>query len=113
MEKYATLLSLIIGVITTSNAQTNNENNDKLKTTIMNFENVKTDSINVEGTEFYYRKLGENNSGVPIIFLNHLSATMDECDPRIMDGLTSSHQIICFDNRGVGATKGTNGFRND
>jgi len=44
---------------------------------------------------------------VPIIFLNHLSATMNECDPRIMDGLASSHQIICFDNRGIGATKGT------
>src|SRR5207253_5472179 len=42
-----------------------------------------------------------------IIFLNHLSATMDDCDPVIMDGLASSHEIICFDNRGVGATKGT------
>lgn len=31
---------------------------------------------------------------------------MDNCDPRIMDGFASKHQIICFDNRGVGATKG-------
>jgi len=61
----------------------------------MNFKNVKTQSINVGGTEFYYRKLGENNPGIPIIFLNHLSATMDECDPAIMDGLASAHQIIC------------------
>jgi pimeloyl-ACP methyl ester carboxylesterase len=44
--------------------------------------------------------------GVPVIFLNHLAATMDNCDPRIMDGIASKHQIICFDNRGVGATKG-------
>lgn len=73
----------------------------------MNFKNVKTQSINVGGTEFYYRKLGVNNSGIPIIFLNHLAATMDNCDPRIMDGLATQHQIICFDNRGVGATKGT------
>lgn len=73
----------------------------------MNFKNVKTQSINVGGTDFYYRKLGENNSGIPIIFLNHLSATMDDCDPRIMDGLASSHQIICFDNRGIGSTDGT------
>jgi len=70
------------------------------------FQNVRTQSINVGGTDFFYRKLGENNSGIPIIFLNHLSATMDECDPRIMDSFASSHQIICFDNRGVGATKG-------
>lgn len=73
----------------------------------MNFKNVKTQSINVGGTEFFYRRLGENNWGIPIIFLNHLSATMDECDPRIMDGLASTHEIFCFDNRGVGATKGT------
>lgn len=73
----------------------------------MNFKNVKTQSINVGGTEFFYRKLGENNSGIPIIFLNHLSASMDDCDPRIMDGLAAQHQIICFDNRGVGSTKGT------
>lgn len=73
----------------------------------MNFKNVKTKSIKVEGTEYFYRQLGENNSGIPIIFLNHLSATMDNCDPRIMDGLATSHQIICFDNLGIGATKGT------
>ena len=93
--------------MTTSIAQTNSQNNNSLKDTIMNFKNVKTQSINVGGTAFYYRKLGENNPGIPIIFLNHLSATMDECDPRIMDGLASAHPIICFDNRGVGATQGT------
>jgi pimeloyl-ACP methyl ester carboxylesterase len=72
----------------------------------MTFQNVKTESVSVGGTDFYYRKLGENNSGIPVIFLNHLAATMDNCDPAIMDGLASKHQIICFDNRGVGATKG-------
>jgi pimeloyl-ACP methyl ester carboxylesterase len=72
----------------------------------MTFQNVKTESVDVNGTEFFYRKLGENNAGVPVIFLNHLAATMDNCDPRIMDGMATEHQIICFDNRGVGATKG-------
>ena len=32
---------------------------------------------------------------------------MDDCDPRIIDGLASEHPIICFDNRGVGFTGGT------
>ncbi|MEO8238894.1 MAG: alpha/beta hydrolase [Flavobacterium sp.] len=92
---------------TITTAQTNNQNNNSQKTTIMNFKNVKTQSITIDGTEFFYRKLGENNSGIPIIFLNHLSATMDDCDPRIMDGLATQHQIICFDNRGIGSTGGT------
>jgi len=98
--------SLIIGIITASIAQTNNLNKDILKATTMKFQNVKTQTINVAGTDFYYRKLGENNAGVPVIFLNHLAATLDNCDPRIMDGIASQHQIIAFDNRGVGATKG-------
>ena len=72
----------------------------------MTFKNVKTDTVNVNGTKFYYRKLGENNEGVPVIFLNHLGATLDNCDPRIMDGIATKHQIIAFDNRGVGATEG-------
>lgn len=81
-------------------------NNDAETGSGITFQNVKTQTINVAGTDFYYRKLGENNSGVPVIFLNHLAATMDNCDPRIIDGIASKHQIICFDNRGVGATAG-------
>ncbi|MBP6758106.1 MAG: alpha/beta hydrolase [Flavobacterium sp.] len=72
----------------------------------MAFNNVKTDAVNVNGTKFYYRKLGTPNESVPVIFLNHLGATLDNCDPRIMDGIASKHQIIAFDNRGVGATEG-------
>lgn len=72
----------------------------------MTFQNVKTEFIDVNGIKFYYRKLGENN-GIPVLFLNHLGATLDNCDPRIIDGIAAMHQIIAFDNRGVGATEGT------
>jgi pimeloyl-ACP methyl ester carboxylesterase len=69
------------------------------------FQNVKTGTVNVNRTEFYFRKLGEAK-GISVIFLNHLGATLDNCDPRIMDGIAKQHEIIAFDNRGVGATKG-------
>jgi pimeloyl-ACP methyl ester carboxylesterase len=72
----------------------------------MTFQNVKTETIDVSGTKFYYRKLGES-SDIPVIFLNHLGATLDNCDPRLMDGIATKYQIIAFDNRGVGATEGT------
>ncbi len=92
--------------INTPHAQNYAANSDAKTYPGITFQNVKTQTINASGTDFYYRKLGENNSGVPVIFLNHLAATMDNCDPRIMDGIAAQHQIICFDNRGVGATKG-------
>jgi pimeloyl-ACP methyl ester carboxylesterase len=102
MKKHFLILLLTAITISKSFAQNNSLN----KISTMTYQNVKTESVDVNGTKFFYRKLGENNSGIPIIFLNHLAATMDNCDPRIMDGLATEHQIICFDNRGVGATKG-------
>jgi len=72
---------------------------------LQTFQNVNTDTVNVNGTKFYFRKLGEAK-GAPVIFLNHLGATLDNCDPRIIDGIAKQHQIIAFDNRGVGATEG-------
>lgn len=61
--------------------------------------------IDAGETKFVYRKLG-SDTGVPVIFLNHLGATLDNCDPRIMDGIAAKHQIVAFDNRGIGATNG-------
>jgi len=71
MTRISIMLLLMISILATSIAQTNNQNNNSLNTTIMNFKNVKTQLINVGGTDFYYRILGENNPGLPIIFLNH------------------------------------------
>jgi pimeloyl-ACP methyl ester carboxylesterase len=95
MKKVILLTILIILKVNTINAQTK----------VITFQTVKTDTVNVNGTKFYFRKLGEAK-GTPVIFLNHLGATLDNCDPRIMDGIAKRHQIIAFDNRGVGATEG-------
>ncbi len=57
------------------------------------------------GIKFAYRRLGEQQA-VPIIYFNHLTANLDNCDPRVMDGLAAKHEIISFDYRGVGASSG-------
>ena len=106
MKKIIVIIFIIMTNTNSPFAQTNVANNDANTGPGITFQNVKTQIVNVAGTDFYYRKLGEKNAGVPVIFLNHLAATMDNCDPRIMDGIASKHQIISFDNRGVGATKG-------
>jgi pimeloyl-ACP methyl ester carboxylesterase len=38
--------------------------------------------------------------------LTHLSANLDNWDPRIIDGLAKSHWVIAFDNIGVGLSNG-------
>jgi pimeloyl-ACP methyl ester carboxylesterase len=65
-----------------------------------------TRAITAGGVEFAYRELGQK-SGVPVIFLTHLSANLDNWDPRVVDGIAAKHWVITFDNRGVGASTGT------
>ena len=55
--------------------------------------------------KFAYRRLGAKKE-IPIIYFNHLAANLDNCDPRIMDGMATQHEIISFDYRGVGSTSG-------
>lgn len=66
---------------------------------------VPTQFVEANGIKFAYRSYG-NESQVPVIYLNHLAAVLDNCDPRVMDGIAAQRQIISFDYRGVGATTG-------
>lgn len=69
------------------------------------YRQVPTQTVDVGGTRFAYRKLGAE-TGVPVIFLHHLGAVLDNWDPRVVDGIAAHHRVIVFDNRGVGASKG-------
>ena len=69
------------------------------------WKDVPTRTINVGGTTFAYRELGPDG-GVPVVFLHHLMAVLDDWDPRVIDGLAAHRRVIAFDNRGVGATQG-------
>jgi pimeloyl-ACP methyl ester carboxylesterase len=60
----------------------------------------------VNGTSFAYRETGEKN-GIPVVLLHHLTAVLDDWDPRTIDGLAQKHRVIAFNNRGVGGSKGT------
>lgn len=40
--------------------------------------------VDVGGTPFAYRELG-TAFGVPVIFLNHLAAVLDDWDPRVVN----------------------------
>lgn len=62
-------------------------------------------TIDVNGVAFAYRELGPD-SGVPVIFLHHLMAVLDDWDPRVIDGIAAQRRVIAFDNRGVGASGG-------
>ena len=70
------------------------------------WKDVPTRTIAVGGVPFAYRELGPD-SGVPVIFLHHLMAVLDDWDPRVIDGIAAQRRVIAFDNRGVGASGGS------
>lgn len=69
------------------------------------WQNAPTQTISAGGVEFAYRQLGPS-AGVPVVFLTHLVAVLDNWDPRVVDGIAAEHRVITFDNRGVGASSG-------
>lgn len=70
------------------------------------WKDVPTRTVDVDGVAFAYRELGAG-SDVPVIFLHHFTAVLDDWDPRVIDGIAAEHRVIAFDNRGVGATGGS------
>src|SRR5260370_11637415 len=67
---------------------------------------VVTNRVDVKGRSGVYRDTGEK-SGIPIVVLHHLTAVLDDWDPRTIDSLAQKHRVISFDNRGVGGSEGT------
>ncbi|MGQ0618387.1 MAG: alpha/beta fold hydrolase [Panacagrimonas sp.] len=72
----------------------------------MKWKDVPTRTVDVGGAPFVYRELGPA-SGVPVIFLHHLMAVLDDWDPRVIDGIAAQRRVIAVDNRGVGASGGS------
>lgn len=72
---------------------------------VRNAINSPTLTADVDGTLFTYREFGPT-SGVPVIFFHHFTATIDDWDPRVIDGIAAQRHVITFDNRGVGGSQG-------
>lgn len=72
----------------------------------LSYKDNPTQTVRVDGERFAYRELGPEG-GVPVVFLNHLAAVLDNWDPRVVDGLAAHRRVITFDNRGVGASTGS------
>lgn len=74
--------------------------------TITSYAHAPSRTVTAGGVTYAYRELGPKG-GIPVIFLVHLAATLDNWDPRVIDPIAERHHVIAFDNRGVGASTGT------
>src|SRR3954469_7293685 len=94
-----------VAVVTGASSASKNESPDARNSTT-SWNDAPTRTLSAGGVEFAYRQLGPS-TGVPVVFLTHLAAVLDNWDPRVVDGVAAKHRVITFDNRGVGASSGS------
>jgi pimeloyl-ACP methyl ester carboxylesterase len=58
-----------------------------------------------KGIRYGYRRFGKAGK-VPLLFLQYFNSNMDGWDPAVTNSLAADHEIILFDNAGVGASGG-------
>ncbi|ANS32483.1 hydrolase (plasmid) [Rhodococcus opacus] len=69
------------------------------------YASAPTKTITAGGNTYAYRELGPKG-GIPVVFFVHLSANLDNWDPRIVDAIARNRHVVTFDNVGVGASTG-------
>jgi len=69
-------------------------------------ETVPTQFIEADGIRYAYRRFGKTGT-VPLLLLQYFNSNIDGWDPAITNGLAADHEVILFDNAGVGASGGS------
>jgi pimeloyl-ACP methyl ester carboxylesterase len=64
-----------------------------------------TQFVEANGVRFAYRRFGKIG-GVPLVFNQHFTGTMDHWDPAVTDGLAQEREVILFNNAGVSSSSG-------
>ena len=64
-----------------------------------------TQFVQANGQSYAYRRFG-NGSGLPLLYLQHFTGTLDNWDPAVTDPLAAGRDVILFDNAGVGRSTG-------
>jgi len=68
-------------------------------------ETAPTQFVESEGVRYAYRCFGKRGT-VPLFFLGYFNSNMDAWDPIVTNALSEDHNVILFDNAGVGASGG-------
>jgi pimeloyl-ACP methyl ester carboxylesterase len=80
-------------------------NNKGATIMIHTHQTAPTQFVEANGIRFAYRRFGKAG-GVPIVFNQHYTGTMDYWDPLVTDGLARDREVILFNNAGVSNSSG-------
>ena len=68
-------------------------------------ETAPTQFVEADVIRYAYRRFGRAGT-VPLLFLGYFNSNMDGWDPAVTNSLAADHEVILFDNAGVGASGG-------
>src|SRR5258705_7227078 len=74
-------------------------------TMVHTHQTAPTQFVEANGIRFAYRRFGKAG-GVPLVFNQHFTGTMDYWDPAVTDGLARQREVILFDNAGIASSSG-------
>jgi len=74
-------------------------------TTQHSHQTAPTQFVEANGIRFAYRRFGKA-AGVPLVFNQHFTGTMDHWDPAVTDGFAKDREVILFNNAGVSSSSG-------
>src|SRR5712664_2204972 len=61
--------------------------------------------VEANGIRFACRRFGKSG-GVPLVFNQHFTGTIDHWDPAVTDGLAATREVILFNNAGISNSSG-------
>ena len=64
-----------------------------------------TQFLQVSNETYAYRRFG-SGPGLPLLFLQHFTGTLDNWDPAVTDPLASRREVILFESAGLGRSTG-------
>src|SRR5258705_3671169 len=64
-----------------------------------------TQFVEANGIRLAYSRFGKAG-GIPLVFNQHFTGTLDHWDPAVTDGLAKEREVILFDNAGVSSSTG-------
>ena len=68
-------------------------------------ETAPTQFVEANGIRYAFRRFGKAGTP-PLLFLGYFNSNMDAWDPAVTNSLAADHEVILFDNAGIGASGG-------
>src|SRR5271154_2012719 len=64
-----------------------------------------TQFVDTKLERYAYRRFGKTG-GLPLLFLQHFTGTLDNWDPALVDRLAEEHDVVLFESAGLGRSGG-------